>query len=168
MIHDFEHLKVVARQLEPHAGDATRGTAGVAEEDVAGLGVLLAEANGEALVRDEDELVGAGGEHAADDDVALVEVDADEAGLAGGVGVVGEGGLLDRAHLGRHDEVAVRRELGETDGGGDLLALVEREEGFNGFTLGGAHALGDLVNLFRETLAVTGNEEDGVVGGGGE
>lgn len=167
MVHDFEDFQIIAVQLEAHAGDAARRAAGVAEEDFA-VFVFFAEADGEALVRNEDEFVVAGGEHAADHGVTFGEVDTDEAGLARGVGVVGERGLLNGAGLGRHDEVAVGDEVGHGEHGGDLFAFVEGEEGFDGFALGGAVALGDVVNFLRHALAVAGDEEDVVVGGGGE
>ena len=127
VIDDFEDFKIIAVQLEAHAGDARRGTTRVAEEDFA-VFVFFPEADGEALVGDEDEFVVARGDDTADEVVTLGEVDADEAGLAGGVGVVGEGGLFDDALLGRHDEVAVAGELLEAEHGGDLFAFVESEE----------------------------------------
>ena len=51
--------------------------AGSAEKFFARLGVALAEAHSEALVRDEDELVATSGEHGADDGVALGEAERD-------------------------------------------------------------------------------------------
>jgi hypothetical protein len=110
----------------------------------------------------------AGGEHGADDAVALGEVDADEAALAGAVGVVGERALLDDAALGGHDEEAVLGEVLHAKHGGDLFALGEPEEGGDGLALRGAGALGDVVDLLRMALADAGEEEDVVVRRGGE
>ena len=84
---------------------------------------------------DEDEFVVTGGEHGADDLVAVPEVDADEAALAGGVGVVGERALLDDAGPRRHDQEAVVDEVLDAHHGGDLLAVAETQERGDGFTL---------------------------------
>jgi hypothetical protein len=57
VVHDLDHIEIVAFELEAHAGDAAGGAAGGAEEILAGLGVAFAEADGEALVGNEDEFV---------------------------------------------------------------------------------------------------------------
>jgi hypothetical protein len=114
-IADFKGLDVVAFFLEAHAGDAA-GEAALGAQAFfrAGgflalggrrgvgrgfrrldLGRALKEADGLALMGDEDELVGAVGEHAADDGVALAELHAADAALAGGALVFGQRGLLD-------------------------------------------------------------------------
>ena len=85
VIDDFDDIEVVALELEPHAGDAAGGAAGGAEVVFAGLGIAFAEADGEALMRDEDEFVAAGGEDRADDGVRPGEVDADETAVTGAV-----------------------------------------------------------------------------------
>ena len=85
VVDDLDDVEVVALELEAHAGDATRGAAGGAEVVFAGFRVALAEADGEALMRDEDEFVAAGGEDRADDGVRPGEVDADETAVTGAV-----------------------------------------------------------------------------------
>ena len=67
MVDDLDDVEVVARELEAHAGDAAGGAAGGAEQILTGLGIVLAEAHGEALVGNEDELVVAGGQHRSDE-----------------------------------------------------------------------------------------------------
>ena len=85
VIDDFDCLEVVAVELESHAGDAAGIAAEGAEQIFAGFRIAFAEADGEALMGDEDKFVAAGGEHGADDAVFLVEVDADEAAVAGAI-----------------------------------------------------------------------------------
>ena len=81
VIDDFDRLEVVAVELESHAGDAAGIAAEGAEQIFTGFRIAFAEADGEALMGDEDKFVAAGGEHGADDAVLLVEVDADEAAV---------------------------------------------------------------------------------------
>ena len=116
----------------------------------------------------EDDFVGSIGEHAADHRISFGEVDADEATFAGGVGVGGQGGLLNLAGLGGHDQEVVFVELGMREHGRDLFAFIEGEERFDGLAFGDAAAFGDLVDLFGHTLAVGGDEQDIVVGLGSE
>ena len=117
---------------------------------------------------DEDELVVAGGEHGADDNVALGEVDADEAAIARAVGVVGDGALLDDAALRGHHKVAVFGKVLHADHCGDLFGLREAQETRHGLALGGPRALGHVVDFLCVALAGAREKEDIVVRARGE
>ena len=83
-------------------GDADRVSALVAE-------VGLREADGLPLWLDEDDLVLAAGEDAADQAVPVLELDPAQAALAGRIRVVGDARLLRDSVLRRHDEVEACR-----------------------------------------------------------
>ena len=115
---------------------------------------------------DQDGLVAVGLPH-ADELIPLVQGDAADARLAGGVDG-GELDALDGAVAGHHGEVAVLGELAQVDHGGDLLVGLHRQDVDDVGALGGAAGLGDLIALFPVDPALVGEEEDIVVGGGGE
>src|SRR5256712_2795713 len=69
-------------------------------------------------------------------------------------------GLLDRALLGREQDVAAGGEIAHRHTRRDDLALTEREEIHHGLALGLASALGNLVHLQPVDLAAVGEEQE--------
>src|SRR5699024_3114757 len=129
--------------------------------------VVLVEADGHAVVGgDEDGLIAVGLPH-ADELVPLLQGDAADARLAGGVDG-GELDALDGAAAGDHHQVAILGEVPQVDHGGDLLVGLDGQDVHQVGALGGAAGLGDLVALLPVNPALVGEEEDEVMGGGGE
>src|SRR3569832_2208217 len=110
--------------------------------------VSLREADGDAVLRGDEQRVGARRVLHLDEDVALVERDRDDAAAAD-VLEVRERSLLDRAVARAHREEALLALLllegADGDGRGHFLLAREREEVHDGLAAGGAVALGDLV-----------------------
>src|SRR5262249_9332123 len=129
--------------------------------------LLLREANAHPELGRDHHLaltVGAPGGHHP---VVVVQTD----GLdAAGAGVRGrlELGLLDRALLGREQNIAAGGEIAHRNARRDLLALAERQEVHHRLALGLTAALGDLVHLEPVDLAAIGEEQQVRVGGGDE
>src|SRR6266566_5116009 len=69
-------------------------------------------------------------------------------------------GLLDRALLGREQDVAAGGEIAHRHTRRDHLALTEREEIHHGLALGLTSALGNLVHLQPVDLAAVGEEQE--------
>src|ERR1017187_4549014 len=153
----LDRLHMVAADLEPHPGDPDGVAALFAK-------VILAEADRLALVADEHDLVLPGREDASDQGVALLELDAAEAALAGGVRVVGEVRLLGDPGLRRHDDMERAREVLHAEHGRDLLPLGQPQEARDRLALGGAGPLGHVVDLLGVALPRVREEQDVVVG----
>ena len=129
--------------------------------------VRLMEADGHAGLRDHHDLVVAVGQLGRDEAVAVLDVDADDAALAV-VGVLGDLGLLD-GPVGRpHHEEAALVEVRDADHRGQLLVLLEVEQAGDRLAARGAGGLLDLVDLLHVDPAVVHEEQDVVVGVGGE
>jgi hypothetical protein len=155
---DEDHADDAIPLGEADAGDAVGGAPHRPE-----LG--LGEADGKPLLGAEDDLVLAAGDRDADERIALLEGDGDDA-AALGVAEGGELGLLDDPALGGEDEVPLverpdREDRGDRVLGGDL-------EGDEGLAARGARQFGEVVDLEPVDLPLPREEEEGVVGGGDE
>ena len=134
-----------------------------------GAGVLFVEADGLTVAGGNDEHIVAGGQAGPCQRVALVQGNADQAGLAD-IGILFQRSALNQALLGDHgDEAAlVVLILGVAEHIGDLFALGQLEQVHDVGALAGAAALGDGVTLEAEHPAPVGNEQDVIVGGADE
>src|SRR5215510_14053332 len=128
---------------------------------------LLREADAHAELGRDHDLAAAVGPPGGHDAVVVVQTDGlDPAGARMRVGV--QLGLLDRALLGREEDVAAGGEIAHRDTGGDLLPLAQRQEVHHRLALGLAPSFRDLVHLQPVNLAAIREEEQERVRGGHE
>ena len=141
-------------------------------------GVLFGKAEADALVRDEDDLIVAGGEADADELVLLLKDDGNRAGLAvvaefvdgGLLHLSGTGGEEDKARfLAEGDVVAVfiDRAL-EAEHGGDFFLRLEIEDILDAASDGGAGTFGELIDALDVEAAGVREKQQIVVGLDGE
>ena len=166
---DHQHLMVPLGPGGPHhvvaGAQVDAPDAGGVPAHAAHVGLL--EADGHAVVGDDqDGLVAVGLPH-ADELIPLVQGDAADARLACSVDG-GELDALDGAAAGDHYQIAVLGEFPQVDHGGDLFILLDGQHIDQVGAPGGAARLGDLIALFAVDPALVGEKEDEIVGGGGE
>src|SRR3954447_24112191 len=161
-IGDDDHADdLVAVALEPRAGHAAGRAAHGAD-----LGLL--EPDGQAALGAEDDVVLAAGDVDADQLVAVLEADRDDAGVAD-VAVGAERGLLHDALVRReHQEVLFLAEVLDREHVRDLLAGLELQELGDRPAHAGAASLRDLVDPPRVNAALVREEQEVVVGVGDE
>ena len=100
--------------------------------------------------------------------VPLLQAQGPDTALPGGVDAL-EGDALHGAHPGGHHQVLVRLlQAPDVEHGGDALPVLQGEHIDDGGTLGGAAGLGDPIALEPVHLADVGEEQNEIVGGGGE
>ncbi len=164
LVLGHQHRDHVLARLEHHAAHAARVAAHRPH-------VVLVEAHRLAAVGEQHHVVVAVGQCRADQVVAGVEVDGDDAGLAR-VGKLVERGLLDRAERSRHEHIVVGREAAELAGqrqhDGDLLARLQREHVDDGLAAAGARALRHFPDLDPVDAAAVAEAQDPVVRVGDE
>lgn len=131
---------------------------------LSGLG--FAEPDGHPFLGGQDDVVGFFDEHAGDEGVSLVEVDADDAAFLGSA-VGGESGFLGESSTGDHEDASVV-ELASDDVAGDSFVGAEFEEIDDGASLAGARHGGYVIDLEPIALSHVGEEEDVGVGAGDE
>ena len=102
LVFGHQHGDHALRVVQHHAAHAARIAAHRAH-------VVFVKAHGLAAVGEQHHVVLAVGQRGANQEVAFVQVDGDDAGLARVVEFV-QRRLLDRAHAGGHEDVLVRRE----------------------------------------------------------
>ena len=125
-----------------------------------GTSILFIEADGLTVAGGNDEHVVAGGQAGPCQRVALVQGNADQAGLAD-VGVLLQRGALDEALLRDHGHKAALGVgvLALAEHVGDLFALGQLQQVDDVAALAGAAALGDGVALDAEQAALVGDEQ---------
>ena len=131
-----------------------------------GTCILFVEADGLTVAGGNDEHIVAGGQAGPCQCIALVQGNADQAGLAD-VGILFQRGALDEALLRDHGHKAALGVgvLALADHVGDLFALGQLQQVDDVAALAGAAALGDGVALDAEQAALVGDKEHIVVGG---
>src|SRR5208282_3149722 len=138
-LHGFHADDVVALR-EVHAVHAASGAAH-------GANFGLAEENRLAVVAREEDHLRAVGEFCADQLVARVEVDGDDAGRAR-VGKFGDGGFLHGAAFRRQENVAALFfQVARGDDGRELLAFLKADDIVDGFSARGCGSFGNFVHL---------------------
>ena len=99
--------------------------------------IVFIKAHGLATVREQHHIVLAFGQRGANQEVVVVQVNGNDAGLTG-VGEVRERGLFHRAHAGRHEDKVIFGEgtvlAGQWQHDVDLLTLLQREHVHDGAT----------------------------------
>ena len=162
------HREQRARVVAAHDADDLVGVGELDALDARGVAahdacVVLVKADGHAFLGREEHVVVADGRDHADEVVAVVERDGDDA-AAVDVAVVLEARALDAALLRREEEVVLLLlEVLDGEQGLDLLAFAELEEVDDRAALGRARHLGDLPHLDAEHAAGVGEAQEVVV-----
>mmetsp|Transcript_70446 Transcript_70446/g.165983 ORF Transcript_70446/g.165983 Transcript_70446/m.165983 type:complete len:904 (-) Transcript_70446:3267-5978(-) len=164
LVFGHQHRNQALVGLQHHAAHTAGGAAHRAH-------IVFVEANGLATVAEQHHVVVAIGQRRADQVIALIQVNGNDAGLAG-VAEVLQRGLLHRAHGRSHEDEVILREAAELAGewqhDGDLLAGLQREHVDDGLAARRARALRHLPDLEPIDAAAVGEAQDPIVGVGDE
>ena len=169
VLGDGQHLRALAcARRADHIvalGQTDAAHAGGLAAHRAHLG--LGKGDGAALVGGDQDILLAVGQAHVDEQVIFCQAERAQAGLAD-VLQVAQDDALDNAAAGDKDHVLVVGKFPDGEHGRDLLAGLDLQEVYDVLPLCGAAGLGDLVSLELVDLAVVGEEQDIVMGGGRE
>src|SRR5699024_9175137 len=140
-VADHAHGQQLVVLAEAHALDTGGGTAHGAQ-----LLIVGGEADGLAVLGGEQDVIAVVDQGGTDEAVAVIEVDGDQAGGAGGF-VVGETGLLHATLGGGQDQVGGVLVGLDLDDLGDALLRLEFQQVGHVLATGGAGGLGQFIGL---------------------
>src|SRR4029079_9773497 len=155
-----QHRDYALPLVQHHAAHPVRGPAHRAN-------VTFLEAHRLAAGAEQHDVVLAVGQRGADQEVAVVEIDRDDAGGTG-PRKIGQRRLLDRPLGRRHEHEAVADELLDRQDRGDLLVLEQRHQVDDRLPARDAAALRNVVHLEPVHAPAVGKAEDEIVRVGDE